>query len=99
MSPSSYSSPGKAVLSSPSVTVLSCPIPDTLCLVHKIPRGTPSAGKGHPTPTSATFHLSHPLFLAVGQCKKASDFGWRGPKTGHSLPYEIVDPGQQHCCL
>ena len=44
--------------------------------------------------TSATLsslllaNANRPLILAGG-----------GPKTGHSLRYEIVDPGQQHCCF
>lgn len=55
----------------------------------------PSVGKVYATPSP----LSHSPFLVVSQSRQASDSGWWGSRVGHSLHYEIVDPGQQHCCF
>lgn len=64
------------------------------------PHGSkPPVDKVYPTPTPPTFHLSCSLFLAVSQSREASDSGRWGSGAGHSLHYEIVDPGQQHCCF
>lgn len=53
-------------------------------------------GKFNPAQPHQHSTSAIPSFLLTNA--QATDSGWHGPGAGDSL-YEIVDPGEQHCCF